>query len=104
MDEQRLERALRQGPPFVTGYAPSSLALDERPVVLGRMTAGRLVLVIAATALLLAGMLAGLVAVARLDHHVRPRLERVAGLRPLRLGAARPRRVGRARHLPRPGG
>ena len=35
MDEQRLERALRQGPPFATRYTPSSLALDERPVVRG---------------------------------------------------------------------
>jgi Tol biopolymer transport system component len=61
MDEQRLERALRQGPPFATRYVPSSLALDEQPVVRGP-SAGRLVLIIAVTALLLVGMLAGLAA------------------------------------------
>jgi Tol biopolymer transport system component len=60
MDEQRLERALRQGPPFATRYVPSSLALDERPVVRGPVSVGRLVLIIAVTALLLVGMLAGL--------------------------------------------
>jgi WD40 repeat protein len=62
MDEQRLERALRQGPPFATRYLPSSLALDEQPVVRGPVSVGRLVLIIAVTALLLAGMLAGLAA------------------------------------------
>ena len=46
MDEQRLERALRQGPPFATGYVASSLALDERPVVRGPLSVGRLVLII----------------------------------------------------------
>ena len=45
MDEQRLERALRQGPPFATRYVPSSLALDARPVVRSRASVGRLVLV-----------------------------------------------------------
>ena len=62
MDEQRLERALRQGPPFANGYVPSSLAL-EQPVVRG-LSVGRLVLIIAVTALLLIGMLAGLAALA----------------------------------------
>jgi Tol biopolymer transport system component len=62
MDEQRLERALRQGPPFATGYVPSSLALDAQPVVRGPVSVGRLVLIIAVTALLLVGMLAGLAA------------------------------------------
>ena len=61
MDEQRFERALRQGPPFATGYLPASLALDEQPVVRGP-GAGRLVLILAVTALLLAGLLAGLAA------------------------------------------
>jgi Tol biopolymer transport system component len=51
MDEQRLERALRQGPPYATGYVPSSLALDAQPVVRGP-NVGRLVLIIAAAALL----------------------------------------------------
>ncbi len=71
MDEQRLERALRQGPPFTTGYVPSTLALEERPFVRAPMTVGRLVLVIAVTALLLIGLLAGLVALGRHDG-VRP--------------------------------
>jgi hypothetical protein len=61
MDGQRLERALRQGPPFATRYVPSSLPLDEQPVVRGPRV-GRLVLIIAVTALLLVGMLAGLAA------------------------------------------
>jgi hypothetical protein len=61
MDEQRLERALRQGPPFATRYVPSSLALDKQPVLRGP-SVGRLVLMIAVTALLLAAMLAGLAA------------------------------------------
>ena len=64
MDEQRLERALRQGPPFATRYVPSSLALDDSPVVRGPINVGRLVLIIAVTALLLVGMLAGLAALA----------------------------------------
>lgn len=61
MDERRLERALRHGPPFATRYVPSALALDEQPVVRGPGV-GRLVLIIAVTALLLVGMLAGLAA------------------------------------------
>jgi hypothetical protein len=62
MDEQRLERALRQGPPFATSYIPSSLALDPQPVGRGPISVGRLVLIIAVTALLLIGMLVGLAA------------------------------------------
>jgi len=62
MDEQSLERALRQGPPFATGYVPSSLALDTQPVLRAPVSVGRLVLIIAVTALLLVGMLAGLAA------------------------------------------
>ena len=62
MDEQRLERALRQGPPFATRYVPSSLQIDEQQVVRGP-NVGRLVLIIALTALLLVGMLAGLAAI-----------------------------------------
>jgi hypothetical protein len=63
MDERRLERALRQGPPFSTRYVPSSLALDERLVVDRAFGAGRLVGLIAVVALLLVGALAGMVAV-----------------------------------------
>jgi Tol biopolymer transport system component len=62
MDEQRLERALRQGPPFATRYLPSSLAIDERMVVRGPISVGRLVLIMGVTALLLVGVLAGLAA------------------------------------------
>ncbi len=71
MDERRLERALRQGPPFATRYVPYSLALDAQPVVRGPASVGRLALVIAVTALLLVGLLAGLVAVGR-HHEIRP--------------------------------
>ena len=63
MDEQRLERALRRGPAFATRYVPSSLALDEQTVLRRPASVGRLVLIIAATALLLVGMLAALAAV-----------------------------------------
>jgi Tol biopolymer transport system component len=62
MDEQRLERALRQGPPFATQYVPSAVALDPlaaRAVV----GPGRLVIAVALAALLLTGLLGGLVAV-----------------------------------------
>jgi dipeptidyl aminopeptidase/acylaminoacyl peptidase len=62
MDGQRLERALRQGPPFATRYVASSLALDAQSVVRGPVSVGRLVLILAVTALLLASMLAGLAA------------------------------------------
>ncbi len=70
MNEQRLERALRQGPPFATRYVPYALALDEQPVVSRPVSVGRLVLIIAVTALLLVGMLAALAAVGafRVDH------------------------------------
>ena len=61
MDEQRLERALRQGPPFAAGIVPS-LTLDEQPLVRGPVGVGRLVLILAVTALLLASLLAGLAA------------------------------------------
>ncbi len=60
MDEHRLERALRQGPPFTATYVPVSLVLDERPIVRDPIGVGRLVLIIAMTALLLAATLAGL--------------------------------------------
>ena len=70
MDEQRLERALRQGPPFATRYAPSSLALDHEPVVRGT-SVSRLVLIIAVTALLLVGMLAALAALGAFRQEVR---------------------------------
>ena len=70
MDERRLERALRQGPPYATRYVPSSLTLDERPVVRGPVSVGRLVLIMAGTALLLIGVLAGLAALGTFRHAV----------------------------------
>lgn len=66
MDEQRLERALRQGPPFGTRYVPSSVAFDP-PNVRPPVGLGRLVLIVAMTALLLVGLLGGLVAVGLLQ-------------------------------------
>src|SRR3954447_14669329 len=63
MDEQRLERALRHGPPFGTRYTPSPLALDDGPMARRRMGASRLVLVLAVTALLLVALLVALVAI-----------------------------------------
>jgi len=62
MDEQRLERALREGPRFATRYIPRPIELDDEPA--GRRALGRrqLVLLIAVTALLMAGMMAGLAA------------------------------------------
>jgi Tol biopolymer transport system component len=62
MDERRLERALRQGPPFATRYVPTSLSLDEQLVARRAVSVGRLVLIVAVTALLMIGMLAGLAA------------------------------------------
>ena len=66
MDEQRLERALRQGPPFATRYVARPLALDQRRV--GRRPAGvgRLVLLVALTGMVMIGMLAGLAALGAL--------------------------------------
>jgi hypothetical protein len=72
MDEQRINRALRQGPPFATGYAPSPLVLDGQAVALGRVSVGRLALIVTVTALLLAGMLAGLVVSGALRADDRP--------------------------------
>src|SRR3954447_18537174 len=72
MDERRLERALRQGPPFATSYVPASLALDAQPIERGRASVGGLVLVLAVTALLLAGLVAGVVVGGELQDHVRP--------------------------------
>jgi Tol biopolymer transport system component len=71
MDVQRLERALRQGPPFATRYVPSSLALEAEPVV-ARPSVGRLVLIIAVSALLMVGLLGGLVALGLLQSDDRP--------------------------------
>jgi WD40 repeat protein len=71
MDEQRLERALRQGPPFATRYVPASLAFDAQPVI-HRPGAARLVLIIAVTALLLVAMLAGLAALGAFRDDDRP--------------------------------
>jgi Tol biopolymer transport system component len=67
MDEQRLERALRQGPPFATRYVHSAVALDKQPVVRSAVGVGRLVLITAVTALLLVGLLGGLVALGMLQ-------------------------------------
>jgi Tol biopolymer transport system component len=61
MDEQRLERALRHGPPFAVGYVPSSVVL-EQPVVRPPVSVGRLVLTMAVTGALIVGLLAGLAA------------------------------------------
>ena len=94
MDEQRLERALRQGPPFATRYVPSSLALDEQPVVRGPVSVGRLVLIVAVTALLLVGMLAGLAALGAFRDDARGRLQWVDSLRTLRLRPTRSQWVG----------
>lgn len=62
MDQQRLERALREGPQFATRYVPRPFGLTDEPA--GRNAFGRrqLVLLIAAAALLMAGMVAGLAA------------------------------------------
>jgi len=66
MDEQRLERALRQGPPFATRYVPARLVLDAGLVARRPLARGRLVLLVALTALLMIGMLAGLAALSAL--------------------------------------
>ena len=70
MDEQRLERGLRQGPPFATRYVAAPRALDDRPFDRQAVSARRLVLIVAVTALLLVGLLAGLAALGpdRIDH------------------------------------
>ena len=61
MDESRIQRALRQGPPFRTAYEPRPLPLDVSVVVrspgLGAM---RLVLLVVLTGLVIAGSLAAL--------------------------------------------
>jgi hypothetical protein len=62
MDEQRLERALRQGPPFATKFVPSTLALDDVSGVRLPVSVGRLVVIVTVTALLLVSLLAGLTA------------------------------------------
>jgi len=61
MDERRLERALREGPSFGTPYVVRPLRLDPLD---GRPSASsmRLAILIAVTALLLVGLLAGLAA------------------------------------------
>ena len=66
MDDRRLERALRQGPPFATTYSPRPVALDERAGVSSPAGTMRIALLIAVTALLLIGMIAGLAAVGML--------------------------------------
>jgi len=69
MDEQRLEGVLRQGPPFATRYVRHSLALDAQPLV-PVASVGRLMLIIAVTAMLLVGVLAGLAALGAFrDNH-----------------------------------
>src|SRR3954447_15082243 len=73
MDERRLERALRQGPPFATRYVPAPLALDAQPaLVRGHGVVGRLVLVVVVAVLLLVSLLAGLVAIGQFQNQVRP--------------------------------
>jgi Tol biopolymer transport system component len=67
MNEQRLERALRQGPPFSTRYVPSAVALDDAPMARHPVGVGRLVVITAVTALLLVGLLGGLAALGMLQ-------------------------------------
>ncbi len=55
MDEQRLERALRQGPPFATPYAARPMAW-ESPSARRGSGASRLVLLVAVTALMMAAL------------------------------------------------
>ena len=66
MDEQRLERALRQGPPFAARYIARLPVLDESLVARRPAGVARLAMLIAVTALLLVGMLAGLAALGAL--------------------------------------
>jgi hypothetical protein len=74
MDDQRLERALRQGPPFATRYVSRPLPLYEPRAGRRGAGTGRVVLLVAVTALLLAGMLGGLAAIGGLrDHNPAPR-------------------------------
>ena len=62
MDEQRLERALRQGPGFATRYVARPPVLDESLVAQRSAGGGRVALLIAVTALLV-GLVAGAIAV-----------------------------------------
>jgi Tol biopolymer transport system component len=62
MDEQRLERALRQGPGFATRYVARPPVLAESLVAQRSAGGGRLALMIAVTALLV-GLVAGAIAV-----------------------------------------
>ena len=72
MDEQRLKRALRQGPPFATPYVPSSLALEEQPAVGGSISLRRVAMILALAGLLIAGMVAGSLAMGLVRRDVRP--------------------------------
>lgn len=60
MDETRIERALRQGPPFHTSYVPRPLALATEAVPTPGFGAMRLVALVALAALLIAASLAAL--------------------------------------------
>ena len=62
MDEQRLERALRQGPGFATRYVARPPVLDDSLVPQGSAGGGRVALMIAVTALLV-GLVVGAIAV-----------------------------------------
>ena len=60
MDDQRLERALREGPPFTANYAVQALPLDRAPT--GAMARVRpMVLLLAAVALLLVALTTALI-------------------------------------------
>jgi dipeptidyl aminopeptidase/acylaminoacyl peptidase len=64
MDEQRLERALRAGPPFATRYVARQVELTDGPLLRGGVRAGvpatRGLLLVALVAMLLVAALAGL--------------------------------------------
>jgi dipeptidyl aminopeptidase/acylaminoacyl peptidase len=59
MDEQRLERALRAGPPFATAYVARPLRLDEKVIMSRPLTLRRTAILLAVLALLLAATIVG---------------------------------------------
>ena len=67
MDETRLERALRQGPPLPATAAPRPLQLEDTMLRVPRSAAARLAFIVAVTGLLLLAALAGLAAAGFFD-------------------------------------